>query len=201
MPRLEKILGAKSRVEVLRALIATQEPMTGREIARETRASLKAVQLALKALEEEGVVLSTTLYGARPYRINMDDPLVRQGLVPLFALDRPVSEDVVGALKAAVDAPYIREAVLSITLSQGDSKGPLTLYYIPRSGASDTARIESALKASSRHVASELGREIEFVSIRYAELRERMSDPDFRRAVLEKGETLIGSPLQTFATV
>lgn len=197
MPRLERILGSKTRVEVLRILTQAQKPMTGREIARLANATLKAVQLALKGLEEERVVVSRTLYGARPYSLNMNDPLVRQGLLPLFQLDRPVKENLAGALKAALDTPEIRDSVLAVTWCRTDSETNLKLLYVPKSSITDTSELEEKMRTATQHITHELQAQLDLQGVRYSGLREHIADPDFRRRAVDEGTPIVGPNLRT----
>lgn len=88
-PRLlTKLLGSRSKLEVLRCLHAESGGLSGREIARRCGLSHQIVHKALREFESEGIVLRTVAPPTHLFRLNEKHWFVTQVVVHLFEKER-----------------------------------------------------------------------------------------------------------------
>src|SRR5947209_20562701 len=85
---LEHILGAKSKVGVLRVLFNSKIGFSGNSIARRAEMGLLAIQNALADLEGLGLVRVERGSVEHRYRLNFRHYLVGQGLRAVFEAER-----------------------------------------------------------------------------------------------------------------
>src|SRR5271167_3703323 len=85
---LEQVLGAKSKVAVLRSLFHSKVGHSGGAIARQTGVALFAVQRTLATLEGLGLVDVERGAVENRYRLNTQHYLVAHGLSALFEGER-----------------------------------------------------------------------------------------------------------------
>jgi hypothetical protein len=86
-PTLDAVLGAPSRVRLLRVFCLADAPMTGREAARRAKVAHRASVLALGALVKAGVVRVKRGATRHEYRLETKHPLAKR-LVRLFERER-----------------------------------------------------------------------------------------------------------------
>jgi hypothetical protein len=77
-PALDRILGATSRVRLLRVFCAADGALTGRAAAREAGVAHRASVLALAALVESGIVSVERHAAANAYVLNARHPLAKR---------------------------------------------------------------------------------------------------------------------------
>lgn len=85
---LNRALGQRSKVEILRYLVSCQEPLSGRELARRCGLSHLAVQRALHDLEAEGLIDRRIISPNHQFRLNREHWLASSLLIPLFEKER-----------------------------------------------------------------------------------------------------------------
>jgi DNA-binding IclR family transcriptional regulator len=81
---LDEVLGARSKVALLRLLVRTRGEHTGRELARLLHLDAKTCHTSLQALARQGVIEYRKAGTAILYRLNEAHALVEELLVPLF---------------------------------------------------------------------------------------------------------------------
>lgn len=110
---LESLLGKRSRVLVLRALLAVPEGigLSGREVARRTGISHPTASSTLEELASEGAVLVRRTNGSASYSLNHDHTFVRQ-VIPLFEWENSLRDELSSFLSEEV-----RRYLLNIELA------------------------------------------------------------------------------------
>lgn len=100
---LEILLGKRSRILVLRVLLAMPEGigLSGREIARRTGISHPTASSTLEELASEGVALVRRTNGSASYSLNRGHTFVRQ-VAPLFEWEGGLRDDLSSFLREEV---------------------------------------------------------------------------------------------------
>src|SRR5688572_13056547 len=98
----DDLFGRRSKVALLRYLVLSRRETTGRDLARSVGLDHKACLLSLKELDRERIVLGRRVGRAWFFRLNMDFPLVREILVPLFDWERGLPERMAADIRKAL---------------------------------------------------------------------------------------------------
>jgi len=86
------ILGRRSKVALLRYLINSRRETTGRDLARSVGLDHKACLASLADLDREGIVRRRGVGRAWFFSLNLDFPMVKEVLIPLFEWERGLPE-------------------------------------------------------------------------------------------------------------
>jgi predicted nucleotidyltransferase len=108
---LEQVLGAKSKVAVLRVLINSKIGFSGSSVAKQAGMGLLAIQNALADLEGLGLVEVARGSVEHRYRLNFKHHLVVHGLRALFEAERGMVKSLALELR-----PLLKGRVLSAGL-------------------------------------------------------------------------------------
>jgi hypothetical protein len=100
---LDAVLGSASRLSSLRVLAHAKEPLSGREVARRAGINHQAAALALKDLERAGVARRRAVPGSIQWVLDQEHFLVDEALVYLFGAEARHADEVVAAVKGALD--------------------------------------------------------------------------------------------------
>jgi predicted nucleotidyltransferase len=101
---LDAVLSSRSKVRLLRALLATAQPLSGREAARLAGVARVPAARSLNELVSLGIVERGESSRQHLYRINFDNELVQSGLAPLYSAERQRVDSVFDALKTTLAA-------------------------------------------------------------------------------------------------
>jgi predicted nucleotidyltransferase len=104
---LEVVLGARSKVAVLRSLFHSKLGYSGGAIARQTGVALFAVQKTLAALEGIGLVDVERGAVENRYRLNTKHYLVAHGLSALFEGEKRMPQAVARELRGLLEGKVI----------------------------------------------------------------------------------------------
>jgi predicted nucleotidyltransferase len=119
---LDSVLSSSVRVRVLRALIGLTRPVSGREAARLAGTSLPMTQRTLAEFVELGVLLLEETPAQHLYRINRDNLLVREGLVPLFEAEERRSRAIFEELRRVLtESPEAKDATVETAIVFGSA--------------------------------------------------------------------------------
>lgn len=132
----DTILGTKSHVRVLRILEQTRESMTVRELARRAGEHLRAVQLTVGRLVEEGVVERVGTGGRQQVRLNAEHPLA-SALQALFEAERRRFERIVSRLKVLAREHANQAAAVWVTENAASDRTGLEVGVLAASGEVD----------------------------------------------------------------
>lgn len=117
---LEHVLGNKTKVAILRYLSLTGLELNGRQIARAIDISPPTVNRALAELGKEGVLIQRNVGRAYLYRLNGDNWLAEELLIPLFQKERELLERALS--EVLDDVPSILSAILYGSLARGEEE-------------------------------------------------------------------------------
>lgn len=195
---VDDVLGTRTKVQVIRALLPHRQPVTGREVERLSRTSSRsALRKALEQLSAAGVLARRELSGVHLYEINRDHDLL-PGLEALFH----VEADRFAALRSLLDEELreagVRERVVSVivfgSMARGDADedSDLDLLVVVAEQA-DAAPVEDALLDIAEPVRARFGFRISPLVLSRGRVGERARDGDpLMRNVLDEGRTLLG---------
>lgn len=187
---LDHILGTKSKVAVLRHLVQDDREQSGREIARAVGLSPKPLNQVLAQLADEGLLLRRNMGRVHLFRLNRDNLLVADLVVPLFEgedklLDRALTE-------VLEDVPGIISAVLYGSVSRGEEKpySDVDLLVVTDDG---TKAVEEILEDRNLAFMRQYGNFLSFVVMSSDEFRLNYREGDgFLREVLRTGRVIAG---------
>jgi predicted nucleotidyltransferase len=88
----DDIFGRRSKVALIRYLIRSRRETTGRDLARSVGLDHKACLESLADLDRENIVQRRGVGRAWFFRLNLEFPLVREVLIPMFDWERDLPE-------------------------------------------------------------------------------------------------------------
>ena len=115
---LDRIFSASSHLPILRALQYSREGMSGRAIAREAFINHQACAVAVKNLEALGILRRQGSGKTQLIRLNFENHLVKNSLLPLLRQEREFSKKVKNEI-----AETFKGDALAITLFGSAARG------------------------------------------------------------------------------
>ena len=115
---LDRIFSVSSHIPILRALQDSREGMSGRAIAREAHINHQSCAVAIRNLEALGVLKRQGSGKTQLIRLNFDNYLVRNSLLPLLRQERELQN----AVKQEI-ARIFQDGTLAITLFGSTARG------------------------------------------------------------------------------
>ena len=85
---LDRVFATWSHVALLRTLARSPGPLTGRQAARASGMTHRTCGIASRRLVELGMVNKGGRHGRQEFTLNRDHLLLRNGILPLFALEQ-----------------------------------------------------------------------------------------------------------------
>lgn len=200
---LDSILSSSVRVRVLRSLIGLTRPVSGREAARHAGTSLPMTQRTLAEFVELGVLLLEETPAQHLYRVNRDNLLVTEGLIPLFAAEerrwREVFDELRRVLTESPEAKDVVEtAIIFGSAARGDDApgSDFDLLVVTRDPAS-AERVHDLLSARDPDLRARFGLSLSPVVLdRDAVRREAGDGAGLIQHVLRDGRRICGRPLE-----
>jgi len=186
---LDHVLGTKSKVAVLRHLVQNDLEQSGREIARAIGLSPKPLNEVLAQLTDEGLLLQRNIGRVYLFRLNRNNRLVAELVVPLFEgekelLNRALTE-------VFENVPDILSVILYGSVSRGE-EGPFSdidLLVVTDDGAQAEEILEERAVAFLRRY----GNLLSFIVMSSDEFRQDYREgDDFLREVLSTGRVITG---------
>jgi predicted nucleotidyltransferase len=108
---LEHILGAKSKIAVLRVLFNSKIGFSGNSIAKRTGMGLLAIQNALADLERLGLVEVERGSVEHRYRLNTKHYLVAHGLRALYEAERSMAKALASEIRPMLDGQVVAAGI------------------------------------------------------------------------------------------
>lgn len=90
---LDEVLGQKSKIKILRCLFKRRKEMTGRQVGQFCGLNHRTCQLALKDLEQQGIVVMRKVGKSNLFKLKHDNYLIGQLLGPLFEQEERLFSD------------------------------------------------------------------------------------------------------------
>lgn len=103
---LDGVLTSRSKVRLLRVMISTHQPLSGREAARLARIGRVPAARSLDELVALGVLHRQTTPSQHLYTLNHGSHLVQHGLEPLFRAERERVTALFARLRHLVEQPH-----------------------------------------------------------------------------------------------
>lgn len=195
---LDAVLATTAKIQILRALMPLESPVTGREAQRlgGVRSSLGAAT-ALNELTALGILIRGGSSSTHQYRVNREHEL-EPALRALFdAEGRRVAilKDALSeALKRAGVLEHVRSAVLFGSQARGDARpdSDLDVLFVATEGGS-VAEVERAIIDASAEVQNRLGLRLAGIVIPAHQVRDRANQGDpLMEAIRNEGRGLLG---------
>lgn len=202
---LDAVLATTAKIQILRALMPLEAPVTGREAQRlgAVRSTLGAAT-ALNELTALGILTRGGSSSTHQYRINRDHDL-EPALRALFnAEGRRIAilkTALTDALTRAGVLEDVRSAVLFGSQARGDARpeSDLDVLFVT-GGDGRVAEVERAAIDASAEIQSRLGLRLAGIVIPADQVRERTRQGDpLMEALRSEGRELLGEPFSDVA--
>ncbi len=193
--QIEEVIGSRSKVQILR-LLASGQPLTGRQIAIRLKMSVWSCHRSLRELVNNALLDFTNAGRNYLYRINRDCYLMREMILPLFQKERE-------ALSLFLEKAFrdLDPSPLSVTLFGSVARRD----ELPHSGV-DLCVIVSTQKekeAAQKRLAErrillllEFGNLLSPYILTQEELAEKMKNPSpVLQKIIAEGKLILGKTL------
>jgi len=182
------------KVAILRCLASDNLELNGRQIALAVGASPKPLNQALTQLTREGVLVQRNVGRTHLFRINLESPLAKDLIAPLFQQEATLLEDALQ--EALADVPGLRSAILygSVVRGEEGSFSDVDLLVV----AEDEAGAQAVLEARAVSFLKSYGNVLSFTVLSRAEFCRRYLERDeFIHEVIRTGRVVAGQlPLE-----
>lgn len=198
---LDHALGTRSKVRILRVLLAREDGLSGREVARQADVSSRTALQALEDLGDLGLVHREISPAEHRFSVNRRHVLVTQGLEGLFATERRAVDEVFDRLKAECSrltqetAARIRAAWLFGSAMRGEDRPASDLdLVVVTEGDGGTSELRAELADVREELAQEFGLDLSPVVLSVDRIREMDAKrASLARAVREDARRIFGS--------
>ncbi len=190
---LDKILGQKSKIKILRLLSLYKKEPTIREVSRETGITPPNASRILKELKAEGVVTAKKAGRSILYSLNSKHYLVKNVILPIFKKEQRARMDLVRLLKSKLDFP-VESIILFGSVARGGEKpgSDLDLLFIIPDKA-NPKELEEKIYSLSPQLISYFGNSISPLIMKRSEFLLRFKNGErLLRTILKDGEVLAG---------
>lgn len=197
---LEEILGTRSKVSLLRALMQREAAVSGRQAARLAGVSQHAGARALDELDDLGIVERTVTPGEHRFTVNRRHFLVEHGLVPLFnaevrAVDTVFDElhRMVSALALEAEADVVSGVVFgSVAREEDRPSSDLDLLLVVKDDAG-AERLATRTDKRSDPLRERFGVHVASLTLSLGRLRELHDEgAPLAEAMREEGRAVFG---------
>jgi len=186
---LDHILGTRLKVAVLRCLAVDGLELNGRQIALSIGASPKPVNQALVQLTREGVLLQRNVGRTHLFRLNSENPLAKDLIMPLFRREADLLNE---ALREAVrDIPGFLSAILygSVARQKEEAFSDIDLLVV----VENVTEAQAALEERAVSFLQRYGNILSFTVLSLTEFRRRYLEQDsFIHEVVSSGHVITG---------
>jgi predicted nucleotidyltransferase len=198
---LDAILSSQSKVRLLRALLPIGDGVSARHAARLAGVPFPPALRALADLSALGVLHREELSSQHLYTVDHDNPLVRDGLMPLFEAERRRVSAVFAWLRETLQEELadgtVRSVVLYGSAARGDDR-PGSDFDLLAVVATDEAvhPVHSRLANLAPELERLFALDLSPMVLSLARLREQLAGGDpVMAAAIREGRDLAGEPL------
>ncbi len=193
---LDNVLGARSKVALLRLLVRTRGEHTGRDLARLVDLDAKTCHTSLQALARQGVIEHRKAGTAILYSLNESHILVEDLLVPLFDRESTFlaayAKDLRNHLKGSVVSLILFGSVVR---GEERSKSDVDLVVIA-ANPTGALKAEEAADRAAVDLSSRYGNSPQVIVYDRESFRRKAREGDgLVSEVLRTGRVLEGKPL------
>lgn len=193
---LDKILGQRSKIKILRYLSRYSSEFTGREIARAIGFSHPVTHSALASLQEEGVVLMRRSGRSLLFSLAKDHRLVKEIILPLFQKEARFKEKIIQFIAKKIKHP-IESMILygSIVKDREKPVSDIDLLFVLPSDV-PTGKVEKKLLELNADIVKQYGNQLSPLVISRKEFLKRLKKKDkLLQTILKEGEVLYGKSI------
>lgn len=194
---LEDILGHKSKIKILRYLISSKLELAGREISRVIGIHHRTCHAALKELASFGVVVMRRSGAAIAYKLNDNNLLVKEILIPIFALEKDLLPRVISLILKDVHIRVISAIVFgSVSASRERGTSDVDVLFLVLSKKDQAALIEKFEKVEYDFILK-YGNMFSPLVLTKHEFYRRLKHKDrLMRNIIQKGKAVYGKTIQ-----
>lgn len=178
---LDKILGQKTKVKILRYMIGSHNEQSGRQIAQESGVNHEQCHRVLQEFYREGLLNMRRAGNAYLFNLRKDHYLIKKAIIPLFQTESRLLQTLIEEIKHIKNAK-ISSLVLfgSIAKGKGQSHSDIDVLVVVRN------------KVNKEKISDEIRRRNDYFLSRYGNALSPyvVSEEEFRRRY-KKGDKLI----------
>lgn len=194
---LDGILGQASKVSILRFLATTNAELNGREIAVAVGLSHVKVHTALKELSKHGVVIMRRSGKSILYRLNLNNVLVKDLLLPLFEEEAKIGEALKEIISKHLKRPKPTSAILFGSFATGNAKPDSDLdVLIVASNKRDIPMLNEALEKVEEIITASFGNQLAPIVMSKKEFKEKFKNKDkLITNITREGRVIFGNTI------
>jgi predicted nucleotidyltransferase len=198
---LDATLSSRSKVRLLRVLLTSSQPLSGREAARLARVARVPAARSLDDLVALGVLNRETTVAQHLYTVNRDSFLVRSGLEALYRAERERVDAIFGWLRSALEQPELKDGIEAAWIFGSSARGEdtsasdLDLLVVVRD-AQDEDRVHTSLSERAAELEKRFGLSLSPVVLTAERVRSmHASGHGLVHDVLRDGRSVLGRDL------
>ena len=202
---LDKILNQEVKVRILRffclnELILSDEPISGRQLAKELKLNPATCHKALQELQREGVLNLRVAGRSYLYSLNSKNYVVKKILRPLYGQEAELYDDILSIVKRTLrktKRPTESIALFgSIAKDEGDERSDLDILVVT-SYKRDKVVIEKKFDSITSRIIGVYGIVVSPYILSLAELKEKYQQKlPIVRNILKTYKLIDGQPLE-----
>lgn len=197
---LDEVLSSEGRMRILRILLRSRDPLSGREVARRARVALLSAQRALATLVAMEIVERRETSAQHLYSINEANYLLRECIAPLFAAETRRVDALFDRIRGILlndgedSSPEIVSAALFGSAARGEDTLGSDLDLLVLTGSGEPVwRLQSTLASAAPTLRLEFGVHLSPVVLPASELRRQHREGSaFVRSLLTDSRTILG---------
>ncbi|MFH0887381.1 MAG: nucleotidyltransferase domain-containing protein [bacterium] len=188
---LNDILGNKSNINTLRFLIRNNVEQSGREIARSTKLAQRRAHQVLTTLWQNGIVKMRRAGRSKLYKINPENALVKEALMPLFTVESRLLKNLGKQLHSKIGQDALSIIIFgSIASGQERANSDIDVLIIAKNTA-NIGKIETIADALSMKFSRIYGNFLSSIIIKEKDFKNRYLRGDkFIKNIID-GENVI----------
>lgn len=190
---LEEVFGSKSKIKILRVMLRTKVPLTGRKIAVLSGLNHRTGLLSLRELIQEGFVAVRSAGKSKIYTLNADNVFLKAAVSRLFFDEKNLLSTLFRRIRAGLKGK-VSALILFGSIAEGreapDSDIDICVVIGPRE---KRAAAEKILKGENERVLTEYGNELAPYYVTKDDFIKKYKKGDkLIRDIADKGRFIIG---------
>lgn len=190
---LDKILGQRSKVKILRFLASYKKEASIRELARETGITPPNMSRILKELENEGALISKKFGKSVVFSLKRGNFLIEKIISPLFKIEAEAKKELSRKIIKSIKFP-VESIILFGSIARGEEKSgsDIDIAFVVKDSL-DIGKIEKEILLINPIISGYFGNTIAPVVIRKSDFIKKLKKGDhFISAIAREGEVISG---------
>lgn len=190
---LDKILGQKSKIKILRFLVSYQKDVSIRELSREIKLVPANVSAVLKELENEGLLTNKKFGKSLVFSLKKDSFLTERIIAPLFIMEKEIKAELAKKIIKNIKFRY-ESMILFGSIAKGGERpqSDIDILFIIANKA-DVNEIEKQVLAINPAISKYFGNSLSPIVIRKKDFIGKIKKRDkLTASIIKDGEVLSG---------